>query len=217
MFPELANLCRIVNQKINAYYKSIGKPEMQCEFNHVSVKLYFRKKYTGDHTDIEFDKKHINPKPSNSQVPGTPVAIAMMGDKKFLQFTKYEWREDGGPKGNGAFVKTNKKFNIIQETNSLVAMDPRDEFLGIDRKSFYKHGSHLEDPKEGVAMSLMFRRVRTVKLVTAQGEYADKTVPGNGRRLKMLNKAWQEKENDIENYERKKVDCLQMIRKLLKY
>ena len=199
MFPDLSELRNIIRNKIKAYYKEKEKMvDVNCEFNHVSVKLYFNNKETGEHTDIEFDSDH-NPKTNNSQVPGTPVAIAMIGDTKVLNFHEYK----RNPTKNKNITPTGETITFLQESGMLLLLDWRDEYLN-QKNCFWTHSSKMTGGKNSVAMTLMFRVVCAEREVFAgNSEYVDKTVWGTGKKEAQLDAAWDALENNMEKYNNK--------------
>ena len=198
MFPDLSELRNIVRNKLKAHYKENENfVNVNCDFNHVSVKLYFNNKETGEHTDIEFDCDH-NPKVNNSQVPGTPVAIAMIGDTKLLNFHEYKMNLK-----NKTTLPTGETVTFLQESGMLLLLDWRDEFLN-KKNCFWTHSSKMTGGKDSVAMTLMFRVVCAEREVYARnGEYVDKTVWGTGKKEAQLDAAWKALENNMDKYNKK--------------
>jgi len=122
------------------------------------------------------------PKASNSQQPGTPVAIAVLGDPKLLTFLMYQGE------GKGEKVPTVKPLTYYQKSGMLIILDPRDEYLN-EKGMYWKHRADLVDPKEGVSISLMFRVVRVEENVDpVTGFVVDPVVPGGaGQKRKQFN------------------------------
>ena len=188
MYPALSDLRDIVREKMKEHYSS--SPHINCDFNHVSVKVYFQGKKTKAHTDIEFNWQHTQPKLGNSQVPSTPVAIVCLGDDKYLKFIEY----CGEGKGEKVLDKKSceKSITFLQKNRSIIVLDPRDEELN-ERNTFWKHKSELEDPKNGVSVSLMFRVVQASTLVHSDtGFLVNPKVPGTGVKEKQFDKGWRE-------------------------
>ena len=210
MFPDMAELCNLVQCQVRRHYNRQNEFLMQCDFNHVSVKLYFDGKVTREHTDIEFNKDHTHPTKNNSQQPGTPVAIVTFGDPKILTFSKYKVSQFGS-------VKTKRRpLKFLQENGSLIVLDPRDEFLNHD-STFWKHRAELVDPKNGVSIALMFRVLvgkKSVKAGTGMDPYA--VVAGTGKKKAQLDEAWKDLELNKEQYEQKKQAVLYKIRSNLR-
>ena len=182
VFPDLKKLMTEMTELCKSHCKD--DKTMNCDFNHVSVKLYYNDKTTGEHTDIEFDKNH-KPHKNNSQVPNTPVVIATFGDTKLLTFRKYRIDKDKN------HHSTNRTLVFKQKSGSIIIMDPRDEYPAKGSHYYWKHGANLENGKEGVSVSLMFRVVRSQKEVFRDtGEYVDKTVFGSGVKEQQFDEAW---------------------------
>ena len=214
MFPELEELCSIVNKMVNRHYERQGLQHFCCRMNHVSVKVYFQGKRTNEHTDIQFDRRHEAPVENNLQIPGTPVGIAMAGDTKYLKFHQYKWNAKGGKDLKGEFVKTKRQLNMIQNNNSLIVLDPRDEYLDKTGTYFWKHSSQLKDERNGVAITLMFRCVSGRKLVHEDGDFVDKTIPGTGRKKKQFDDGWRKLRQNFAAYNCSKEECLLLLQKL---
>lgn len=194
IFPDLHQLCMLIRKHVMRHYQKRGEC-YNCEFNQVSIKLYFNEKQTNEHTDIEFNNTHTAPLETNSQVPNTPVAIAVFGDTKFLQFIQYKQQ---GKKE----TRTGKSVTFVQESGALMVLDPKDEELnGLDN-TFWKHAARLENQKHGVSISLMFRVVQSQRTVHAEtGKYYKPTVCGTGLKEAQFDRGWSEiVENNVEEY-----------------
>jgi len=192
LFPDLEELRALVEKKSKQHYQE-QKRDVNCSYNHVSVKLYFNKKKTGEHTDISFGPKHARPTRDNSQVPGSSVAIATLGDTKLLKFIQYQV-------GAGKQKRTNKKVTMVQESGSLIMMDPDDEFLSKDN-TFWKHRSDLVNGSEDVCISLMFRVVQSERAVEPlNGKFREKTIPDEWTKAR-LDHGWDLINDDRESYD----------------
>ena len=89
LFPQLSDLQKLVITAVKQFYADNNEFGIfYCEFNHMSVKLYFNDKKTGWHVDITQDKATGKAKPNNSQIPNTPVTVVSFGDAKVLEFMK---------------------------------------------------------------------------------------------------------------------------------
>ena len=195
IFPELRTLMIMVGEVCADHYSKIGI-QMNTQFNHVAVKLYFNDKDTREHSDIEFDAKH-NPTRNNSQVPGTPVVILTLGDEKILKMRRWDMQQDGTK------VASDRIINIRQKSGSMFVLDPRDEFLSNGGRHFWKHGSHMVKPT-GVCISLMFRVVQGRREVYKEsGEFVDKRVAGTGAKERQFDKGWRELERNKVEYDKK--------------
>ena len=72
LFPQLSDLRKLVIAAVKQFYADQNEFGIfHCEFNHVSVKLYFNNKKTGWHVDVTQDKKTREAKTDNSQMPNT--------------------------------------------------------------------------------------------------------------------------------------------------
>jgi hypothetical protein len=225
MFPELCDLRELVQKHLERQYK-MDNMTMNCKFNQASVKLYYDKKVTRNHCDIAFKAGHKEPTKNNSQVPGTPVVICVVGDTKMLEFTQYKVREmeklittkKGVIKKRKAWVTqpTGRKVRFVQDNACVILMDGRDEFLS-NENTFWKHKSYLVDPQNGVSMSIMFRVVQNTSFVEpVTGLKPNATVGGKGKKEKQFNKGWKEIENDLENYQKRHDTVVGKIRRVLK-
>ena len=186
--PTLSRLRDVVQRRMQEQF-----PGMNCKFNHVSIKIYYKNKKTGEHTDISYNDDHTAPLKENSQIPGTPVGIVSFGDPKYLKFTEF-WG-----KGKGKRVKfPEKTVTFLQENRSLIAFDPRDEDLNW-RQTWWKHQSQLVNPNNGVTVSLMFRVVQSeVSVYSDTGKLVDPIVPGgeDGKKIVQLDTGHEEQEAD---------------------
>lgn len=158
MFPDMERLANIVRDEVKKIY-----PDLDCNFNQCSIKIYFDGKVTNDHTDITFDDNHHGPDSNiiNSQKPNTPVAICTIGDQKIYRLRRYTGRGKGTPKD------IHKDINMLQKNHSLLAAHPADEELNTwsDSYNFWlKHSSRLVD-STGTAMSIIFRVTQVKALV----------------------------------------------------
>jgi hypothetical protein len=176
IFHEMSQLMALVNSVVRK------KPSLAClftptqYFNHCSVKIYFtyrdlngdlKRKQTDWHTDVSYDKVTGEPKPDNSQVAGTPVAIATFGDPKELQFIRHEvGRTKGDP-------KTLLKFT--QPNATLFIMHPADEAIDLNLRKYWKHKSEMcngPSIENNVTFSFVFRVVQP----TVEVNLADDTL-----------------------------------------
>ena len=168
----------------------------------------YRGSKTKEHTDTEFNQEHTAPKSTNSQVPGTPVAMVTLGDPKYIEFVQY-W---GG--GRGAKVLPEKKVPFTQKTRSMIVLDPRDEELS-PQGTYWKHKSEQIDKQEGVTISLMFRVVQArVKVHGKSGLLVNPVVPGTGKKEKQLDAGWKKLKKDG-SYSAKCEELLHEIRSKL--
>lgn len=127
-------------------------PSLNCDFNHISVKVYDNGKVVGRHCDIEYGPGHKTPKRSNSQEPGSPVALCTFGSTKILTFHRCLPATKQPP------IET---LEFRQENGSLFLLHPGDERLRS--KAFWKHSAKLENPK-GVSVTVMARVVKVTSL-----------------------------------------------------
>jgi hypothetical protein len=196
LFPELSKVRDIVQKTVQHHYRSQSKT-FDREFNHVSVKLYFNRKVTRYHTDIEFTRGHLKPKDNNSQVPGTPVAIATVGDTKYLDFQRFVIDADGKS------TEDNKTLRFYQFSGSLLLLDSRDEFLNNEGK-FWKHRSGLLNGDNDVSIALMFRVVKaTTEVECETGMLRDKKIGGTGKKEAQFDAGWKHYlEINKEDYEK---------------
>ena len=182
IFPKLSRLRDLMRLQVQRHYEEMGM-NVNCEFNHVSVKIYFDGKTTEAHTDISFDDKH-RPTPNNSQLPGTPVVIATIGDNKLLQFHEY-FRTD-----SGNVVKGTRKLTFLQKSGSIILLDHRDEELN-NHRMFWKHSSKLVDEKTGCCISLMFRVTQARQTVLPRsGRLSNPVMYGTGVKERQFNAGW---------------------------
>lgn len=189
MFPALSNLRDMVRERVKKHFAS-SLPNINCDFNHVSVKVYFKGNKTKEHTDIEFNRKHTEPKVGNSQVPSTPVVMVSLGDDKYLHFSEY-WGE-----GKGVKVSPQKSKKFLQQSRSMFILDPRDEELN-DKCTFWKHKSDQINKHDEVTITLMFRVVQATVLVHSDnGLLVNPKVPGTGVKKKQFDKGWKTIKND---------------------
>ncbi|CAB9516343.1 hypothetical protein SEMRO_776_G200890.1 [Seminavis robusta] len=144
--------------------------QKEYRFNHVSCKIYHKfensqgqcqAKRIRQHRDLEFS--NFKPKVNNSQLPGSPVIIGTVGDRKFLGFRKY--RSIWGTKKNRKGEKVegwvereipSSRFFIEQKNGSCFLLHPHDEYYRSHQKTFWKHESWMQDPNS-VCISFMLR------------------------------------------------------------
>ena len=185
--PTMSELRDIVREKVQHHYRS---SKLNCDFNHVSVKVYYRGKITKEHTDMEFNRSHTAPKDGNSQVPNTPVAMVCLGDPKYIEFVEYF----GG--GKGTRVSPNKSVLYKQNSRTMVILDPRDEELN-ERGTFWKHKSEQFNKHTGVTISFMFRVVQAESHVHSDTGYlVNPVVRGTGKKRKQFDKGWEKVSKD---------------------
>jgi len=195
MFPELSDLRNSIKERVRKYYKDQNCQLYQnCDFNHVSCKLYFHKKVTRPHTDIQFDKGHQKPTANNSQKPMTPVVIVTFGDSKILEFQKHS------SDGEAAFPEVIVPF--VQKNGCLIILDPRDEYLDA-KLEYWKHSSQLLKLNEDVSLSMMFRVVQATVDVYEDGRLVNPTVWGTGKKEKQLNDGWEWLQKNKTEYDQK--------------
>lgn len=149
IFPALSKMRHYVKLQAERYCHEKGL-SYNCDFTHVSVKVYYNEKATPEHTDITFNHNHTEPKNNNSQMPGTPVVICTLGDLKLLQFNENFVDEDGNKS------KGNRAMKFYQKSGTFIFLDPRDEELDNEGR-FWSHFSKLVDTKDGCCVALMFR------------------------------------------------------------
>ncbi len=180
---EMEELRYLIQNHVMRHYKDSEDP-VDCNFNHMSVKVYYNKKRINAHTDIEFNKQHTKPKDSNSQVPMTPVAIMCLGDEKYLQFIKFEGA------GKGKQVTQQRGLTFLQERRKIIVLDPRDEYLD-PCGTYWKHRSTLMDADNGVCVSLMFRVVKAELNVRCENNrIVNAKVGGTGAKKRQFDKGW---------------------------
>lgn len=191
LFPQLSDLRQSIIQRVkNHYLDKNCDLAKNCQFNHVSCKLYFHKKITRPHTDIQFDKGHHQPTSNNSQQPMTPVVIVTFGDSKILQFQKY------CAGGEASVPEVTVPF--VQNSGCLFLLDPRDEYMDA-KMEYWKHCSSLLNLNQDVSMSLMFRVVQATVEVHKDGKLVDPVVWGTGAKERQLDEGWEwVKENRLE-------------------
>jgi hypothetical protein len=91
---------------------------------------------------------------------------------------------------------------LVQESGSLIMMDPADEFLSKDN-TFWKHRSDLVNGTEDVCISLMFRVVQSERVVEpVSGKFQDKTIPDAWTKAR-LDHGWNLINDDRESYNKK--------------
>ena len=164
MFPDMQRLLEIVAKRTKEHYAKLGLPGVDCSFNSCTVKVYVDKQETGWHTDMHYLSGHEKPVANNSQKPGTPTAIAVFGDPKWLHMHQYELGEDG----KQCLVEPLVAADFYQQHGMLMILDPRDEELHHGR--FWRHGAQLENDS-GVSLSCMFRVVqKTVDVRVSNGQ-----------------------------------------------
>jgi len=188
LFPQLSDLRKLVIAAVKQFYADNNEFGLFfCEFNHVSVKLYFNNKKTGWHVDVTQDKATRKAKTNNSQMPNTPVAIVTFGDAKVLEFMKRY--------SKNSKVVPEEVLRFFQTTGTVVILDPRDE--EYDQKlAHWMHRSYLLDKEDGVSIALMFRVVQkwvTVKPATAT--VVDGKVGGDGIKKRKMDAARNQLEN----------------------
>ena len=157
LFPDLSALRDMVVDAVKQFYADRNEFGIfYCQFNHVSVKLYFCNKKTGFHTDVTHDRITGVAKANNSQQPKTPVAIVSFGDVKMLEFMKHY--------SDGRKVLPPELLQFLQTTGKMIILDPRDEEFD-SKMTHWMHRSQMIDKKTGVSMTLMFRVVQKWILV----------------------------------------------------
>lgn len=208
LFPELNDLRNLVRDRCKRHFAE--RPDVCCDFNQVSIKLYYHGKVLKLHTDLDFDELHLDViDKNNSQLPMSTVALCTLGDDKVLQFVAFE----GG--GTGKPVKGTKPVAFTQKNFSCIVLDPSDEYLDCLGK-FWKHESFLVDKKQGVCMTLAFRVVKTSAAVYAKNnKLVDKTVPGTGKKRKQFDDGWELIRENHDEYNKKKTETLLHIRNVL--
>ena len=176
MTPELIKLMGLVSQILKDSSQTWEQTLNQTPFNSVSVKLYFSfrkekqaktvlvRKNTGWHADVLYDDKGVG-LPSNSQVPGTPVAILTCGDRKNLWFRR--GRAEGTKEGTKRVYDDETTLHFAQENCSLFVLDPRDEVPDEDGVSWFHMSDLVGEPVESVAYSISFRCVQLYREVNA--------------------------------------------------
>jgi hypothetical protein len=181
MFPDMEKLLDIVRKRVKNLY-----PDLDCDFNQCSIKLYFDGKFTNDHTDINFTEDHSGPHPYkvNSQKPNTPVAICTIGVEKIYRLRRYTGNGKGEPADNS------KDIHLLQKNLSLLAAHPGDEELNTssDRYKFWlKHSAKMVD-EHGVAMSIIFRVTQVTALVdTRTNKLVNPKVTGKRKPIQFQN------------------------------
>jgi hypothetical protein len=139
----------------------------------------------------------LKPKGNNSQVPGTPVAIATVGDTKYLDFQRFV------VDGHGKTTKDNMNLRFYQFSGSLLLLDSRDEFLNNEGK-FWKHRSGLLNGSNDVSIALMFRVVKASTEVESEtGLLCNKKIGGTGKKEAQFDAGWKQYlEINKEDYEK---------------
>ena len=187
---EMLELRNMIQELVERHYKlnyHTGCLEYNCNFNHVSGKIYIGHMATGLHTDIEYNSDHSAPVANNSQETNTPVVIVSFGDEKYLQFVKFSGIGGGNP------AITAKRITMRQESYSIILLDPKDEQL--NGNSWWKHRAFMKNNASGVAGSLMFRVCRKKSTVTVSPDtnmVVNPHIPGgiNGKKIKQFNRGW---------------------------
>jgi hypothetical protein len=117
--------------------------DVNCNFNQVSVKIYFNNKRTNIHTNTHFDNNHVAVESnnhvaveSNLQVPQTPVVIATIGKDKLLTFE--EFSRDFCGENRVIHVKGTRELKFYQKSGSTFLMNHWDEELNKNGM-FWKH------------------------------------------------------------------------------
>lgn len=188
--PDIEELIKTIKPKVMEHFQQQGLGNMNCNFNHVSVKIYYKKKETNFHCDIQFTDGHVTPSTNNSQVPGTPVVMCNIGSEKRIEFLRFSQLDTENP----VKVKGRTKSQTLrQKHGSITILDPRDEFLS--RGYFWKHRAYLVDASNDVAMTMMLRVVHSfvrVNKYNSRLSFPMECMPGglNGEKIKQFNKAW---------------------------
>ena len=150
MFPELDEMAKLMTDLMNKdpdFEQQMGGRS----FDVVSVKGYWDGKETNWHQDIQL-KADGTPEESNSQIPGTPVAIVTYGDPKNLWF---------GIRHHPPFgVKVPIKDTVLrlqQLHGSVSVLDGRDEKLRSDGTTVIHKSDRKYQKPNGVTFSLLFR------------------------------------------------------------
>jgi hypothetical protein len=155
-FPELQELKAKISAltlKDESWQRALNNQP----FNFVSVKIYwtFRdkngslvRKITNWHVDIETTPSGV-PKKSNSQEPGTPVAILTFGDEKSLYFRRQQ---------NKTTFNNDTIMEIRQRNGDLFVLDGRDEI--VNDAWPWRHMSKAAPDPSSITYAFMFRRVR---------------------------------------------------------
>jgi hypothetical protein len=187
IFPKLSQLRDLLKWQVERHYAE-QQMDVNCNFNQVSVKIYFNNKKTNIHTDTQFDNNHVAVE-SNSQVPQTPVVIATIGDNKLLTFEEFS-RSVCGEKKVVHVSKGTRELKFYQKSGSIFLMDHRDEEINKNGM-FWKHSSHLEDGKNGCSISILFR-VSQVSAVVIPGvdNLANPVMYGAGKKEQQFNRGW---------------------------
>lgn len=188
IFPLLSRLRDLMRLQVERYYNS-KYVKMNCCFNFVSVKVYVNGMKTPIHTDVELDKETWLPKNNNSQIPGTPVAIATIGNDKVLRFIQFK---------AGAFnneIRGDRVLNFVQRSGDTILLDPRDEQLN-NRREFWKHEAEMVEPNSGCSVSLMFRVVGARQHVSPwDSKIPNVVVYGTGLKEQQFDDGWKKLQN----------------------
>jgi hypothetical protein len=131
---------------------------VQCKiyFTYRDVQGNLVWKDTQWHVDVTTGTNRL-PKPNNSQVPGTPVAIVSFGDPKFLYFRRHHNRHRR---------KQTSEVKWQQLTGTLFLLHADDELPSEKDGMHWRHKSEMskENP-DNVTFSFMFRVVQHDVLV----------------------------------------------------
>ena len=207
MFPDMQDLSEIISKRTKEHYANTGMPDVNCSFNSCTVKVYVNKQKTSWHTDTHYHPGHVKPVANNSQKPGTPVAIVVFGDPKWLRMRQCEINE----KGTQCWVQPYLEADFHQEHGMLMILDPRDEELknGI----FWRHCAQLENSR-GISISCMFRVVqKTVEVKCTDGQLHE--VPNIGNKDAEFNKGQDELNKNKAEYEGKIRERIKHIKTIL--
>lgn len=198
IFPLLSRLRDLMRWQVQRHYQS-KMVKVNCSFNFVSVKVYVNGMVTRIHSDIELDKKTWLPKKNNSQIPGTPVAIATIGSTKVLRFLQFKVGAQNQE------IPGDRTLNFVQQSGDTIVLDPRDELLNNQRQ-FWKHEAEMAEPKSGCSVSLMFRVVGALQRVNPwDSKIPNAVVYGTGVKEQQFNDGWKKMEDQEwrEDYEEK--------------
>jgi len=153
----------------------------ETNFNHVAIKVYWGKKATAYHRDIEWDSLRGIPKANNSQKPGTISLLFTVGAAKEFSMRRYRKKQHKCD-ANG-LNDTTLSFKL--KDGDIFILDPIDEapkkpgdcfFPNDPRKRkekmweqleqvfYWKHSARVVDPGS-LSCTIMLREVcKTVKV-----------------------------------------------------
>ena len=165
-FDEMTDMVNVLQSALlRAGYNLKDENGKLLRIDMITVKAYYRyydikekkwvSKILNPHTDVKYQPSG-KADADNNQHGGSPVVIYNLGDPKILKFELIDWYTKKPIPGEG--------FEIRQPTNHCFVLDAEDEvpklrgkLKGTKYLSYWAHSSRLEDPINGVSISIQFR------------------------------------------------------------